>query len=134
MTRLLATETHCAHGHEWAEESTYLYAGRKFCRLCSREQSRRFKRQYPEKVRDGVLRRIYGISYEIEQQMLQDQDFKCAIAKCRRDITSRHDVDHDHETGKVRALLCHQCNKSLGLANDNPDKLRSMAEYLETHK
>jgi len=43
----------------------------------------------------------------------------------------RLSVDHDHETGKVRGLLCRRCNGLLGLAYDNPQTLRSAAKYLE---
>ena len=40
-------------------------------------------------------------------------------------------VDHDHETGKIRGLLCHACNIVLGLVKDDPDRLRLLANYLE---
>lgn len=43
-------------------------------------------------------------------------------------------VDHDHETGKVRKLLCHNCNRALGLLRDDPALLRKSAEYIEQHK
>ena len=40
-------------------------------------------------------------------------------------------IDHDHTTGKVRGMLCHDCNTSLGKFRDNPDILRKAADYLE---
>lgn len=40
-------------------------------------------------------------------------------------------VDHDHETGKIRGLLCHACNRTLGFVKDRPDVLRALADYLE---
>lgn len=43
-------------------------------------------------------------------------------------------VDHDHETGKVRRLLCTSCNMVLGLVNDNPKLLRFLADYVEEFK
>jgi len=42
-------------------------------------------------------------------------------------------VDHCHDTGEVRKLLCHKCNAALGYADDSPDRLRRMAQYLEEH-
>lgn len=41
-------------------------------------------------------------------------------------------VDHDHVTGKVRGLLCRQCNSALGFAGDNPERLERLARYLRT--
>ncbi len=42
-------------------------------------------------------------------------------------------VDHDHETNKVRGLLCNSCNKALGLFKDNPNILNQAINYLGTH-
>jgi hypothetical protein len=41
-------------------------------------------------------------------------------------------VDHSHETGAVRGLLCHNCNRALGLIHDDAAVLRRAAEYIET--
>ncbi len=45
----------------------------------------------------------------------------------------RLSVDHDHATGEVRALLCHDCNTALGLLLDSPDLMRLAAAYVERH-
>jgi hypothetical protein len=42
-------------------------------------------------------------------------------------------VDHNHATGKIRALLCNDCNACLGMLQENPDTLRAMLAYLERH-
>ncbi len=62
--------------------------------------------------------------------MLASQDGLCAICRC---APAEH-VDHDHETGAVRALLCFGCNGGLGQFRDEPDVLRAAAEYVEFHK
>lgn len=46
--------------------------------------------------------------------------------------TSRLTIDHDHVTGKARGLLCHDCNRTIATAHDNPATLRALASYVET--
>jgi hypothetical protein len=43
-------------------------------------------------------------------------------------------VDHDHDTGAIRKLLCHNCNRALGLFKDNIDVIRRAADYIEEHR
>lgn len=49
-------------------------------------------------------------------------------------VTRRLVIDHDHATGAYRGLLCHRCNSALGFADDQAEKLRSLAAYLERGK
>jgi len=63
---------------------------------------------------------------------------KTAVAKfvgIHADLAGKHGlvVDHNHATGKVRALLCHNCNLTLGRAKDNPNILLSCIDYLNKH-
>lgn len=68
--------------------------------------------------------------------MFQDQDYKCGI--CETDVhdtvgendPKRGVVDHDHETNLIRGILCHDCNRALGLVKDNKETLKRMLEYL----
>jgi len=43
-------------------------------------------------------------------------------------------VDHDHETGEVRGILCSNCNQALGNVRDDPTPLRGLARYLDEHR
>lgn len=75
---------------------------------------------------------LYGMGVEEFGELLASQNGLCAI--CRTDEPggkgSWH-VDHDHDAGGVRGLLCHHCNVGLGNFKDNPQKLRMAADYLE---
>lgn len=82
---------------------------------------------YLETSRDNRLKREYGISLEDYEAMFAGQDGCCKICK-----TSGEDlvVDHCHETGIVRGLLCNNCNWGLGNFKDNVDFLESAEGYL----
>lgn len=81
--------------------------------------------------RNTAFQKAYGISLADYEQMLVEQDGRCAI--CGQPPKDRRlAVDHDHETGRVRGLLCYgHCNRAIGLLRDNPELLRRAAEYLE---
>jgi hypothetical protein len=76
------------------------------------------------------LKRRYGITAKDADAMLAAQAGVCAI--CLR-APAGH-VDHDHETGAVRALLCFNCNGGLGQFKDDPAVLRAAADYIEEHR
>lgn len=80
----------------------------------------------------------YGLTIEEWAQMYQDQDGVCAICekpetRAHNGIVTRLSVDHDHETGAVRGLLCDACNTSIGRVNDDPNLLWKAMEYLIRH-
>lgn len=76
--------------------------------------------------------RLYGLSTEAYEAMFAEQGGKCAI--CRRPPSGALHVDHDHETGAVRSLLCSDCNTGLGLFQEAPALLRAAEEYLLQHQ
>ncbi len=81
--------------------------------------------------RDYNLRKRYGISVEEYQALFEKQKGRCAICGMHAlEFTRALNVDHSHKTGKVRGLLCHKCNRGLGLFNDDSEKLINAVEYL----
>ena len=73
----------------------------------------------------------YGITPEDFNRMLLEQDNKCAsCGKTTEENVKRLCVDHDHITGRVRALLCDDCNVALGRLNDNADKAKAILAYI----
>lgn len=102
--------------------------------------AREWRKRNPEREKHQSLKKHYGITLEQYEKMGSAQNWKCAIcggAEATKDKDGgprRMPVDHDHTTGKVRALLCTQCNRGLGLFSDSPEKLRAAAKYLENHR
>ena len=76
-----------------------------------------------------LLQRRYGITQEQVDTMLDEQGDLCAICRAK---PAKH-VDHCHQTGIVRGLLCFGCNRGLGKASDDPALLRRGLSYLEAH-
>lgn len=80
------------------------------------------------------LRRNYGMTISQVNAMALEQNFCCAICEHRSDLAGKRlVVDHDHATGKVRSLLCDDCNRGLGSFNDNRKRLESAISYLRKH-
>lgn len=87
-----------------------------------------------EDRRDGIIRRQYGITLAEYDQMLRDQDYKCAICGNEDEVEGRRlAIDHCHDSGKVRGLLCGKCNRGLGLFYDNKDLLTNAMAYLDKY-
>jgi hypothetical protein len=94
---------------------------------------RRERNSRPEvkrQLRDGYYRRTYGLSADEVDAMLTTQGGGCAICgRLPERLGSLH-VDHDHEHGHLRGLLCIGCNQGLGQFRDDPELLLAAAEYL----
>jgi Recombination endonuclease VII len=69
----------------------------------------------------------YGIVPSDFSARIIAQGGLCAICQCQ--LTDPH-IDHDHQTGRVRGILCTHCNTALGLLGENPDRLRAAIFYL----
>lgn len=79
------------------------------------------------------LKRRHGADATTYEAMLEKQEGVCAICRQPPCTDGFLSVDHDHETGRVRALLCHACNTGIGFLRDEPDLLRTAAAYLDHH-
>ncbi len=79
------------------------------------------------------LKRRYGINGEEYDRMLISQNGGCAICGANKEQNRGQflAVDHCHRTGNVRGLLCHLCNRAIGLLKDNPAVIERAAEYLK---
>ena len=122
------------------------YFRTKPCRVCGTE----FQPEAPSNlycsekcVQDGkdhaYYMRNYGISLAEVRRMFEEQNHRCALCGGEGFMMAEHHrvslvVDHCHDTGKVRQLLCHNCNRALGLLQDDAELMRRAATYIEAHR
>lgn len=125
-----------AYGPEWFQKN----------KEKKRESSRKWRTNNPEKVRAqkekwkasggkfySMLKTLYKISREEYDQMFETQKGCCAICGVHQDDHFRSlSVDHNHETGKVRGLLCGQCNVGMGNLRDDVHILQKAIAYLQS--
>jgi hypothetical protein len=130
-----------------------------YCKSCSNSKSAQWRRDNPDaskaiatRGRDRhritskawKMKYFYGITRDQYESMLAAQDGKCAIETCGREIVNAFSalrvplrqiacIDHDHVSGKVRALLCHRCNYVVGCAEKHPDIITSAQAYIRRH-
>ena len=99
------------------------------CEKC-RTDNRGPRTAYEQRRR---LRR-YGLTQSEYDTMMAIQGGLCPICKTDQPGPKGWCIDHDHESGKVRAILCFRCNLSLGMMNEDPAAIRALADYLEQSK
>lgn len=131
MAPVDATQPVGPNNYKWAsvsEQATNTPEGRR----ANRQANKDF-------TRDRDFRKKYGISYADYAALLQKQNGLCACcgraeSKVQFGNVRMLSVDHDHETEKVRGLLCGNCNQGIGyFGNDRPDLLRKAAAYLDAY-
>ncbi len=120
-------------------------AGKKYrkCKPCNAEASRLFRKNNPEAAKRYDAKRRdtkkrfwiedrYGLTTEQFEALKTAQHNVCAICGTNRELGRGKElhVDHNHETGEVRGLLCNFCNRGLGLFRDSVDLLKSAERYL----
>jgi len=95
--------------------------------------ARQAKPEYQLYIRKYRLKNKYGISLEEYDALLKEQQYRCAICLCNVPSKKYHKylaVDHDHKTGKVRGLLCSNCNRALGFLKEQITTIQNMITYI----
>lgn len=104
----------------------------------ARKQKAKWRKNNPYKARLAAfkrhLRNTYKITLEDFDRMVTAQGGVCAICGLNPNPDRRLSVDHDHTTGKIRALLCGLCNYGLGAFKDDTLRLDKAIRYLEYHR
>jgi hypothetical protein len=137
-------KTHCKNGHPRTADN--LFANNS-CKKCAAIATKAWRQAHPEKVktyneqhqlkktpestRAYEIMRKYGLSYERYLQMLAEQKGCCMI--CHR-LMDAPKVDHDHDTGQVRDLLCNECNAGIGFFREDASIMESALAYLKKWK
>lgn len=113
------------------------------CKSCYTAYIRQYRKEHKEaynatqkkhwnKFRDrNTIRhkeRKYGLERGEFQKLIESQNNQCAI--CGEGLIGNGHLDHDHETGRVRGILCKQCNTGLGNFRDNQELLQNASKYL----
>jgi hypothetical protein len=99
------------------------------------EQNRKYRISNPLYAKNAQLLRRYGITLDGYNEMFLQQEGCCAVCKKHQsELDKALCVDHDHETGGVRGLLCFNCNAGLGNFKDNSTLLGYAISYLENIK
>lgn len=114
----------------YRDEQERLAAKRRYNRL-NREkinaEERARRAREPNVFRATKPRFRYGIDYDDYRRLYEGQGGLCAVCRIRAAV----DVDHCHETGRVRGLVCRGCNVGMGQFRDDPNLIRVAADYLE---
>lgn len=128
----------CGVSKELSQFHKHLYTRDRLqsqCMDCQKATNReRYAAKTPEERKAFNRRKqlgIYGLKPEDFDALAAQQGYRCAICQEKPDELV---VDHDHDTNKVRGLLCHQCNMALGKFRDNIHVLRSAVAYMRKHQ
>lgn len=108
----------------------YNYQCKKCCQTYARERYHSDE-IYRLAANASRFRRVYGITIDEFIEMRDSQGNTCAICHGPQSSDRALSVDHNHETGLVRALLCDNCNRAIGLLQEDPERARTLADYLE---
>lgn len=109
------------------------------CKACACQQKRDIAskdRQHARTLdRGGKLKSRYGITVDDYNRMLTCQNGRCGICGTNDpgNLKTNFQIDHNHNTGVVRGLLCCKCNRGIGFFNDDASLLVVAAQYLDSH-
>ena len=104
-------------------------------RIADNIEKMRIYRQSDEAQR-YICEKKHGITLDRYNDLFAQQKGKCAICGTHESQLSKKGlaIDHDHETNKVRGLLCGNCNRALGFFKDDIKNLKRAIRYIQTNK
>lgn len=106
---------------------------RRICHACTDERFKKRRAANPQRysrmIRDQAIKLKYGLSREEFEALLIDQNYRCMVCETKLTLATTH-VDHDHQTNRVRGLLCFNCNVAIGHLRDDSRLLDRAAAYI----
>lgn len=125
----------CKRGHSMEEYRRFHPNGDSYCSACKVQRTKKSRKEQPEKHKHygwkSRIKGMYGITEEQYSEMFIEQEGKCGIcftSLIYRDKTTH--IDHNHDTGEVRGLLCHWCNTAIGLLREDTEIMKNAIEYM----
>lgn len=116
---------------------------RSTCKACdklvrdkrTKENPEKYRKDNRERTKLYNLKNVYNITLEDYNRMLQEQNGVCKVCGKIEVIANQFGprslcVDHDHDTGQIRGLLCNRCNRVLGMVKDDKELLQKLSLYL----
>lgn len=95
---------------------------------------KKYRSENKDVIKNKILKKKFNISLEEYNTMLQNQNHKCNICKTEKTELGRLlCVDHCHETGIIRGLLCDRCNRGIGVFKDNVILLTEAIKYIKNN-
>lgn len=128
------TKENCTRGHNLNITRKFHPNGDSYCSECKAIRQREYREKYPDRAKGyyktANRRRNYGLEPDKYQKLLDNSGNKCMICGDSPKKRSLH-IDHCHNTGIIRGLLCHGCNTALGLFKENISVMLKAIKYLE---
>lgn len=129
-----ATKSWCKACTKDYTDQWYLRNKQKHQKLTSKRRNGENRTRFQAQSRNSRFKSKYGINEEQRNQLLENQQSKCAICGDHENETPKKTlaIDHCHTTGAVRGLLCIRCNNLLGFARDDISILETAIQYLNS--
>lgn len=119
---------------EFNKDSHTLDSLRRYCRECQKIANKERRNKNPNEWKEYHYKSSYNISLDQYNEMFNLQQGCCDICGTHQSKLKRNlAVDHCHSTGKVRKLLCSNCNSGIGKLQENIEILKKAISYLEEH-
>jgi hypothetical protein len=123
------------HKKEISEKTKRYYSNHReevlqYKKQYKQEHSEKIKKYMVQYSREHRYKHDFGITIADYDAMFDNQNGVCFICGCTPQEGKHLSIDHDHKTGKIRGLLCPNCNHALGLVKENISILKKMGDYL----